>query len=111
MPQIRITQERSQIRCLKKHKRTLVALGLRRLNHSVVHEDTPQIRGMAAQVDYLVRVEPVVEAIAGDGAGAEGAEPAPVKRKRVAARPKRAAAKPKRATAGRKRAATGKAKR
>lgn len=59
MPQIKITQERSKIRCLKKHKRTLEALGLRRINHSVIHEDTPQIRGMATQVAYLVRVEPV----------------------------------------------------
>jgi large subunit ribosomal protein L30 len=58
MPQIRITQERSGIRCLKKHRRTLEALGLRRIRHSVVHEDTPQIRGMVDQVRYLVRVEP-----------------------------------------------------
>lgn len=57
MPKIKITQERSKIRCLKKHKRTLEALGLRRVNHSVIKEDTPQIRGMVAQVDYLVRVE------------------------------------------------------
>ena len=59
MPQIKITQERSKIRCIKKHKRTLEALGLRRVNHSVIHEDTPQIRGMATQVAYLVRVETV----------------------------------------------------
>ena len=59
MPQIKITQEKSKIRCLKLHKRTLAALGLRRISHSVVHEDTPQIRGMVDQVRYLVRVEPV----------------------------------------------------
>lgn len=59
MSDLRITQIRSQIRCLKRHKRTLEALGLRRMNHSVIHEDTPQIRGMVAQVHYLVRVEPV----------------------------------------------------
>ncbi|TMQ57038.1 MAG: 50S ribosomal protein L30 [Candidatus Eisenbacteria bacterium] len=57
MALVKITQERSKIRCLKKHKRTLAALGLRRINHSVVHEDTPQIRGMVHQVRYLVRVE------------------------------------------------------
>jgi large subunit ribosomal protein L30 len=34
------------------------ALGLRRPNQSVIHEDTPQIRGMVRQVEYLVRVEP-----------------------------------------------------
>ena len=59
MAQIKITQEKSKIRCLEKHKRTLAALGLRRIRHSVVHEDTPQIRGMVHQVRYLVRVEPV----------------------------------------------------
>ena len=57
MSQIKITQERSKIRCIEKHKRTLAALGLRRINHSVIHEDTPQIRGMVHQVRYLVRVE------------------------------------------------------
>ena len=64
MSQIKITQEKSKIRCLEKHKRTLVALGLRRIRHSVTHEDTPQIRGMIHQVRYLVRVE------AADGAKA-----------------------------------------
>jgi large subunit ribosomal protein L30 len=59
MPSLKITQIRSRIRCLKRHKRTLDALGLRRINHSVVHEDTPQIRGMLTQVSYLVRVEAV----------------------------------------------------
>lgn len=59
MALVRITQERSKIRCIEKHKRTIEALGLRRINHSVVHEDTPQIRGMVHLVRYLVRVEPV----------------------------------------------------
>ena len=58
MPQIKITQYRSKIRCIEKHKRTLEALGLRRVNHTVIHEDTPQIRGMVAQVTYLVHVDP-----------------------------------------------------
>ena len=58
MSQIKVTQVRSQIRCLELHRRTMEALGLRRMNHSVIHEDTPQIRGMLHQVHYLVRVEP-----------------------------------------------------
>ena len=58
MSQIKITQEKSKIRTLKKHKRTLAALGLRRIRHSVIKEDTPAIRGMVDQVRYLVRVEP-----------------------------------------------------
>src|SRR5438552_9828442 len=71
MALVRITQERSKIRCIEKHKRTLVALGLRRINHSVVHEDTPQIRGMVDLVRYLVRVEPAVgEAAKGGSAKA-----------------------------------------
>ena len=56
---VKITQERSKIRTLEKHKRTLAALGLRRIRHSVVKQDTPQIRGMIALVSYLVRVESV----------------------------------------------------
>jgi large subunit ribosomal protein L30 len=63
MALVKITQERSKIRCLDKHKRTLAALGLRRIRHSVVKNDTPQIRGMIASISYLLRVEP---ATAGD---------------------------------------------
>jgi large subunit ribosomal protein L30 len=103
MSHIKIIQERSQIRCLKKHKRTLFALGLHHPRHSVVHRDTPQIRGMVAQVSYLVRVEPV-DGAAMDAAGAEKAA-AKAARKKPAA--KKAAAKkaaPKRA-AGTARAA------
>ena len=62
MALVKITQERSKIRCLEKHKRTLAALGLRRIRHSVVKQDTPQIRGMIALVSYLVRVEPATAA-------------------------------------------------
>jgi large subunit ribosomal protein L30 len=97
MSQIRITQERSGIRCLKRHKRTLEALGLRHPYHSVVHNDTPQIRGMVAQVSYLVRVD---EAPAAEG---EPGQAAPARRK--AAKPRR------RAAAGLKRAAARKTKR
>jgi large subunit ribosomal protein L30 len=73
MALIKITQERSKIRCLETHKRTLAALGLRRIRHSVVKNDTPQIRGMIATVSYLVRVEP---ASAGDAVPARPAAPA-----------------------------------
>jgi len=86
MPKIKITQERSQIRCIEKHKRTIEALGLRRINHSVVKEDTPQIRGMVAQVAYLVRVEPAT----GEAASKATAS---AKRPRVAKTKKAAGAK------------------
>lgn len=81
MALIKITQERSKIRCLEKHKRTLAALGLRRIRHSVVKQDTPQIRGMIALVSYLVRVESAT------ADGATSAAPA----KRAAAKAPKAA--------------------
>jgi len=59
MALVKITQEKSKIRCLDKHKRTLAALGLRRIRHSVIKNDTPQIRGMITAVRHLVRVEEV----------------------------------------------------
>lgn len=55
--QLRVTQRRSGIGRQFRQKRTLVALGLRKINHSVIHEDTPQIRGMIATVSHLVEVE------------------------------------------------------
>ncbi|HEY7729139.1 MAG TPA: 50S ribosomal protein L30 [Candidatus Eisenbacteria bacterium] len=67
MPDLKITQIRSRIRCLKRHKRTLDALGLRRMNQSVIQKDTPQIRGMVDRVSYLVRVEPVSGDAPGEG--------------------------------------------
>jgi large subunit ribosomal protein L30 len=38
-------------------KKTVRALGLRRLNYSVVHQDTPALRGMLDKVIHLVKVE------------------------------------------------------
>ncbi|ABG05081.1 LSU ribosomal protein L30P [Rubrobacter xylanophilus DSM 9941] len=59
MSQLRVTQVRSTIGAIEKHKRTVRALGLRRIRDSRVHRDTPQIRGMIAKVRHLVRVEEV----------------------------------------------------
>ncbi len=53
---IRITQVRSAAGRRKIQRRTLEALGIRRHQQSVVHEDTPAIRGMISKVDYLVHV-------------------------------------------------------
>jgi large subunit ribosomal protein L30 len=58
---IRITQVRSGVGRVQKHRRTLRALGLKRHQQSVVHEDNPAIRGMIAQVGYLVDVQEVEE--------------------------------------------------
>ena len=56
---IRVTQVRSGVGRQEKHRRTLRALGLKRHQQSVVHEDTPAIQGMIAQVSYLLDVTEV----------------------------------------------------
>lgn len=43
------------------HRRTLRALGLKKNQTSVVHNDTPAIRGMIRQVSHLIEVTPVEE--------------------------------------------------
>ena len=55
---IRVKQVRSLSGRPDKHRRTIEALGLKYTQHSVVHEDTPAIRGMIDQVVHLVTVEP-----------------------------------------------------
>lgn len=54
---VKITLVKSSIGCKPNHKATLKGLGLRRIRHSVVLEDTPCIRGMITTVSYLVKVE------------------------------------------------------
>ena len=54
---LKITQIRSVIDRLENQKRTIKALGLGRPNYVVVHEDTPQIRGMIRKVVHLIKVE------------------------------------------------------
>ena len=58
---IRITQVRSGVKRLKSQRRTLRALGIRRHQQAVVHNDSPAIRGMIAKVDYLVEVTELPE--------------------------------------------------
>ena len=57
MAKIKITQIKSRINCPARQKRTLDALGLHTMHHSVVMEDTPQIQGMIKAVHHLVEVE------------------------------------------------------
>ncbi|MBN2029847.1 50S ribosomal protein L30 [bacterium] len=59
MAKLKITQIRSAIKRDEKQKRTICALGLHRLHHSVVHPDNPQIRGMIRKVSHLVQVEEI----------------------------------------------------
>ena len=54
---VRITQLKSSIGRLPKHRATLKGLGLRRIRHTVELEDTPSVRGMINTVSYMVKVE------------------------------------------------------
>ncbi|WP_076416799.1 50S ribosomal protein L30 [Shewanella sp. UCD-KL12] len=53
----KVTQTKSSIGRLPKHRATLLGLGLRRINHTVEVEDTPSTRGMVNKVYYMVKVE------------------------------------------------------
>lgn len=57
MGRLRVTQQRSAIGRQKRQHRTLEALGIRKMHQSVIHNDTPQIRGMIFKVRHLVEVE------------------------------------------------------
>ncbi len=59
MARLRVTQRRSVIDRPRPQKATVRALGLKRINDSVVKEDRPEIRGMIAKVRHLVEVEEV----------------------------------------------------
>lgn len=57
MATIRITQVRSAMDRGTRQRGTIRALGLKRLGHTVEHEDRPEIRGMVRVVEHLVKVE------------------------------------------------------
>ncbi len=57
MGKIKVTQVKSAIKRTQNQKRTLEALGLRRLNQVVEHDNTPNILGMVDKVRHLVSVE------------------------------------------------------
>ena len=59
MAKIKVTQVKSQIRRPQNQKRTLEALGLRKLNQVVEHEATPAILGMVNTVKHLISVEEI----------------------------------------------------
>ncbi len=59
MAKIRVKQTRSKIGRLQSQKRTLEALGLRKLNQVVEHEATPSIIGMVNTVKHLVSFEEI----------------------------------------------------
>jgi large subunit ribosomal protein L30 len=59
MKKLKITQIRSTIKRQDKQKLTIKALGIRRMQQSVVQPDLPQIRGMINKVAHLLKVEEV----------------------------------------------------
>ena len=61
MPKLKVTWKKSAINHPADQKRTIRALGLRRLGQSVQHSDSRVLRGMILKVRHLVEVEEVVE--------------------------------------------------
>lgn len=59
MSRLRVTYRKSAIGYARDQKATIAALGLKKLNHTVEHEDTPAIRGMVQKVRHLVAVDGV----------------------------------------------------
>ena len=59
MKRIRVKQVRSKIRRPQNQKRTLEALGLRRIDQVVEHDATPTILGMVKTVNHLISVEEI----------------------------------------------------
>lgn len=57
MATLKITQVKSTIDRIENQKRTMEALGLGKINRTVIKNDTPQIRGMITKVNHLVTVE------------------------------------------------------
>jgi large subunit ribosomal protein L30 len=55
--QVKVTLIKSVIGTQNSHRATVRGLGLRRLNHSRVLVDTPEVRGMINKVSYLLKVE------------------------------------------------------
>lgn len=57
MAKIKITQIKSLIKRPQKQKDTVRSLGLRKINHTVEVEESPQVLGMINKVSHLIRVE------------------------------------------------------
>ncbi len=59
MAELKITLVKSTIGSIPKHRKTVQALGLGKLNSSVVQQDNAAIRGMVKQISHLVKVEEI----------------------------------------------------
>lgn len=58
---LEITQVKSGIGSPPSHRGTLRALGLKRMHHTVIHDDNPVIRGMVHKIAYLLEVHPATK--------------------------------------------------
>ena len=56
---LKIKQKRSAIGRSGKEQSTVVALGIKKMKQEVIHEDSPQIRGMIRKITHLVEVEEI----------------------------------------------------
>ena len=56
---LKVTLVKSPIGCVPKHKKTVEALGLKKLNKTVEMPDNAAVRGMIQQVRHLVKVEEI----------------------------------------------------
>jgi large subunit ribosomal protein L30 len=54
---LKVTQVKSSFGRLARHRACLIGLGLRKVGHQVVLENTPSVRGMVNKVEYMIRVE------------------------------------------------------
>ena len=61
MAKLKVTLVKSTIGAIPKHRKTVEALGLRKINSSNIHEDNAAIRGMLHSVKHLVKVEEINE--------------------------------------------------
>ncbi|MBI4680300.1 MAG: 50S ribosomal protein L30 [Nitrospirae bacterium] len=61
METLKITLKRSYIGRCERHRRILSSLGLRKLNRSVIHDDTPSIRGQINKVFHMVEVTKITK--------------------------------------------------
>lgn len=59
MSQVKVTLVKSPIGRKPNHRATVKGLGLRKVNHSRVLKDTPEVRGMINSIGYMLKVEEV----------------------------------------------------
>lgn len=62
MKKIKVTLKRSLIGRTEKHRKIIHSLGLRKINQSVTHNDTPSIRGMIHKTSHMIEVSEDAEA-------------------------------------------------